>query len=255
MSSADNVAGWDALADAYQEHVGWVEDELTWGLRCPPEAELGLVADVVEGAATVVLGCGGGEDLVALHRMGVGALTGVDPSVAQLRHARRRCAAAGVEATLVRAVAEELDALADASADLVVSVQALNYVADADRCMREIRRVLRPGGVLTFSTLHPADVCTDDARPHGWRRSWFQVQQDWTWDGLAGEIAFTSWFRSASDWFAACTDAGLVVERLLEPAPVEDPRWIERGWLDAASYAKADTVPSTILVRARRPSG
>jgi hypothetical protein len=122
--------------------------------------------------------------------------------------------------------------------------------------MGEIRRVLRPDGVVALSTLHPADVCTNDEPPHGWHTSWFQVEHTWVWDGLAErDIPFRSWFRSVSDWFTACTDAGLVVERLLEPAPVDDPRWITRGWLDETTYAKADVVPSTIIVRARRPRG
>ncbi len=66
----DNATGWDRLAEAYATHVGWVDDELTWGLRCPPERELCLVSDVVGGARTAVVGCGGGEDGLALARLG-----------------------------------------------------------------------------------------------------------------------------------------------------------------------------------------
>jgi SAM-dependent methyltransferase len=136
-----------------------------------------------------------------------------------------------------------------------VSVQALDYVPDLGRCLAEVRRVLRPGGVIALSVCHPADVSTDDTSPHGWHRSYFAGESRWTWDGLTEEdVDLTSWFRSPSQWFTACTEAGLVVERLLEPPPVDDPRWIERGWLDADSYAKGDLVPASILVRARRPS-
>lgn len=59
MTAPDNEAAWDALADAYQEHVGWPEDELTWGLRCPPESDLRVLG--VADAAVLVLGCGGGQ--------------------------------------------------------------------------------------------------------------------------------------------------------------------------------------------------
>ncbi|MTV25695.1 methyltransferase domain-containing protein [Nitriliruptoraceae bacterium ZYF776] len=255
MDRPDNVAGWDALADAYQEHVGWVDEELTWGLRCPPEREVQLIGDVVDGARTVVIGCGAGEDLVALARAGAGPLTGVDPSARQLVHARRRCADAGVAADLVCTGAQDLAGVADGVVDLVVSVQAFDYLHDPAPAVAEVRRVLRPGGVLAFSVLHPADVCTGEDPPHGWHTSWFRGEHRWVWDGLADEdVPFASWFRSASEWFTWCTDGGLVVERLLEPAPVDDPRWIERGWLSRAGYAKGDLVPSTILVRARRPS-
>ncbi|WP_052667983.1 class I SAM-dependent methyltransferase [Nitriliruptor alkaliphilus] len=253
-SGADNGAAWDRLADAYQRWVGWPEDVLTWGIRCPPEEDLHLVTDVADGARTLVLGCGAGEDLVALARLGAGPLTGIDPSQRQLAHAGRRCDAAGLDVTLVASGAEDLDAVADASQDLVVSVQALDYVRDLDRCLAEVHRVLVPGGVVALSVLHPADLATSGDPPHGWHRSYFTEELAWAWDGLVDEdVALTSWFRSPSTWFTACTRAGLVVERLLEPRPVDDERWIERGWLDATGYAKADLVPSTILVRARRP--
>lgn len=252
--SGGNGAAWDQLADAYQRWVGWPEDVLTWGIRCPPEDELRLVTDVAEGARTLVLGCGAGEDLVALAALGAGPLTGLDPSQRQLDHAWKRCREAGLDVTLVAGGAEDLGAVADASQDLVVSVQALDYVRDLDRCLAEVHRVLVPGGVLALAVLHPADLATTAEPPHGWNRSYFTEELAWEWDGLADEdVALTSWFRSPSTWFTACTDAGLVVERLLEPRPVEDERWIERGWLDATGYAKADLVPSTILVRARRP--
>jgi len=249
-----NARGWDMLADAYQREIGWPDDALTWGLRCPPEAELGLVGDLVAGARTVVVGCGGGQDLLALAGMGAGPLTGVDPSARQLDHARRRLDDAEVDATLVCAGAEALLGVPDAGADLVVSVQALNYLEDVDAGMAEAWRVLRPGGHLVFSVMHPADAVTDDAPPHGFRRSWFEVADDWTWDGLTDtDVPLRSWFRSASDWFTACRRAGFEVERLLEPPPADDRRWIDRGWLDADSYAKLDRVPATIAVRARRP--
>lgn len=256
MSPPDNERSWDALAGAYQEHVGWPDDELTWGWRCPPESELQLVSDVVAGATTLVLGCGGGQDLVALARLGAGALTGLDVSAEQLRHARTRLDASGLTAELVHADATDLDRFGDGAFDLVVSVQALNYVADVDRLFAGIARILRPAGVLAFSVMHPAETATDDAPPWPWNGSYFTAERDWVWDGLTDEdLPFRSWFRSPAAWFTAVHDAGLAVERLLEPAPVEDRRWIERGWLDGDGYAKLDRVPATILLRARRGFG
>lgn len=254
MTAPDNERSWDALAGAYQEHVGWPDDELTWGWRVPPESALGLVTDVAQGAATLVLGCGGGQDLVALAGLGARPLTGVDVSASQLEHARVRLADAGVVARLVHGDAADLGAFASDTFDLVVSVQALDYVRDLQQLFDGVRRVLRPGGVLAFSVMHPAEVATDDTPPWRWTGSYFAEEQDWVWDGLTeDDLAFRSWFRSPAAWFTAVTAAGLVVERLLEPAPVDDRRWIERGWLDEAGYAKLDRVPGTICLRASRP--
>lgn len=252
----DNAAGWDRLADAYQAHVGWPDQALTWGFRCPPESDLQVLAGVTSGARTLVLGCGGGQDLVALARLDVGALVGIDPSARQLEHARARLDAAGLDAELVRARAEDLEAFDDASFDLVVSVQALNYVGDAARCFTEVRRVLEPGGTLAFSVMHPADALTSDSPPHGFERPWWDVASDWVWDDLAeSDITFRSWFHSTAGWFTLVTGAGLVVDRIAEPPPVADRTWIDTGWLDERTYAKLDVVPGTIIVRAHRPTG
>lgn len=43
-----------------------------------------------------------------------------------------------------------------AAFDVVVSGLALSHAASLDRCMREVSRVLRPGGVLVYSDFHAA---------------------------------------------------------------------------------------------------
>jgi SAM-dependent methyltransferase len=58
-------------------------------------------------------------------------------------------APAGVDARLVRALAEELP-FPDASFDTVVSTLVLCTVADPRRALSEVARVLRPGGRLLF---------------------------------------------------------------------------------------------------------
>ena len=251
-SAPDNRAAWDQIAAPYQEHVGWPDEALTWGFRCPPERELRILGDVA-GKRTLVLGCGGGQDVAALARMGAGELTGLDISDEQLAHARDRLRAMGREASFVRGDAADLGAFADASFDLVVSVQALNYVEDLDRCFGEVHRVLVGGGYLAFSVLHGVDVSTEDAPPYGFKRSYFQREVDWEWDGLTERaVSLRSWFPTVAAWFAALTGAGFTVERIEEPRPVEDRTWIELGWLDEASYAKLDVVPSTLIFGARR---
>ncbi len=64
-----------------------------------------------------------------------------------LRRLRRRCG-------FVCADAEHLPC-ADASADLVVSNLVLQWCNDTDRALAEFRRVLRPGGLLMFTTFGP----------------------------------------------------------------------------------------------------
>lgn len=102
-----------------------------------------------EGATVVDLGTGSGLLAIELHRLLPRArIIAVDPSGAMLRIAKETAAEAGIpdlEATL--GSAEELPF--DASfADLVVSQSSFHEWVDPSRGLREIFRVLKPGGSL-----------------------------------------------------------------------------------------------------------
>lgn len=76
-----------------------------------------------------------------------GHVTGVDSSDAMVEVARRRCDDPTIRdrVTVLRGDAVALP-LADASCDAAVSTQVLEYVAEVDTAIAELRRVLRPGG-------------------------------------------------------------------------------------------------------------
>jgi SAM-dependent methyltransferase len=98
-------------------------------------------------------GCGDGRFLAALPTLGplAARVVGVDIADSILATARRAVAAAGVDAELVRGNLERLP-LGDAEFDLAVSIQALEHLLDAAAGVRELTRVLRPGGTLLLST-------------------------------------------------------------------------------------------------------
>ncbi|QJR35458.1 class I SAM-dependent methyltransferase [Gemmatimonas groenlandica] len=99
------------------------------------------------------VGCGTGALLEQLHRRAPSArLIGVDATVGMLLRARARLAPAVL---LVESTGEALP-LADASVQSVVSTSALHYMEDAPRALREMHRVLAPGGRLVI-----VDWCAD----------------------------------------------------------------------------------------------
>lgn len=247
MSEERNARGWDAIAARYQREKGWPHEDLWWGHRVPPERELRLLGEL-RGARALVLGCGGGQDVVALARLGAASVAGVDLSREQLAHARALCANEGVDARLEERSVADLSPFADGSFDVVVSVHVLSYVERAAECLREARRVLREGGVLGVSVHHPLDASTADAPPYALTKPYFQVRTDWAWRSLGGQAApMTSYHRTVADWFALFTESGLRVERLLEPRPVGPPIW------EGAEYnEKLEWVPGTLIVVARR---
>lgn len=79
----------------------------------------------------------------------VTALTITEPEVPMVRRLQQRARAQAPTARVLRAPAEDLP-FDDAQFDVVVSVLVLCTVADQPRALRELHRVLRPGGRLLF---------------------------------------------------------------------------------------------------------
>lgn len=75
--------------------------------------------------------------------------TGIEPNVFLHGRIRHRAARAGFPARLLSTSAEQLD-LPDESVDAVVGTLVLCSVADPDAVLKEIVRVLKPGGRYVF---------------------------------------------------------------------------------------------------------
>jgi SAM-dependent methyltransferase len=104
------------------------------------QALAGLHGHVVE------IGFGAGPN-VPHYPSAVTAVSAVEPSVVARALAAGRIAASPVAISLVGLDGQDLP-LADASCDSALSTFTLCTVPDPDRALRELRRVLRPGGVL-----------------------------------------------------------------------------------------------------------
>jgi ubiquinone/menaquinone biosynthesis C-methylase UbiE len=90
------------------------------------------------------VGCGQGIDLVEYARAGA-RVTGIDLTPRHVELARSHIEALGLVATVVQGDAERLP-FEDASFDVVSSNGVLHHTPDMPAALREIRRVLRPGG-------------------------------------------------------------------------------------------------------------
>jgi len=113
------------------------------GLRAWRE---GLLA----GAAGQVLeiGAGSGANL-RFYGPAVASLTLTEPEIPMLRRLQRQAGEQAPAATVLRAPAEDLP-FEDDCFDVAVSTLVLCGVDDQPRALRELRRVLRPGGQLLF---------------------------------------------------------------------------------------------------------
>ncbi len=112
-----------------------------------------LAADAIDVApdATIVdVGCGTGAALRHIApRVPHGRLIGVDPIPRMLEIARERAAAdpSGHRIELLEGSAEQLP-LTDDIADVVFAFDSIDHWPDRAAGLREVRRVLRPGGRL-----------------------------------------------------------------------------------------------------------
>ncbi|MEX2598844.1 MAG: methyltransferase domain-containing protein, partial [Dehalococcoidia bacterium] len=107
------------------------------------------------GEHVVDMGSGAGFDsLIAAKMVGPsGQVTGVDMTPAMLGKARRAAADAGLaNVTFAEGYAESLP-VPDGWADVVISNGVLNLVPDKPAALREMARVLRPGGRLQIGDI------------------------------------------------------------------------------------------------------
>jgi ubiquinone/menaquinone biosynthesis C-methylase UbiE len=113
------------------------------GLQARREALLTDVrGDVLE------IGAGTGLNL-SIYGPEVTTLTLTEPERPMLKRLQKRAAEVAPRATILRAPAEDLP-FEDGTFDVVVSTLVLCGVNDQPRALREIHRVLRPGGELRF---------------------------------------------------------------------------------------------------------
>jgi ubiquinone/menaquinone biosynthesis C-methylase UbiE len=101
-----------------------------------------------DGLSIMDFGCGPGHDLVgfALHSK-PSRLIGVDISSTSLAQARSRLGLHGFDAELHHIdTQKQRIPLKDASVDLVRACGVLQHMAEPETALREIRRVLKPGG-------------------------------------------------------------------------------------------------------------
>jgi SAM-dependent methyltransferase len=114
-----------------------------------------VLAATRDAARVLDLGCGSGRLTVALAAQGAD-VTGCDVDATALGSARDRAASAGVPLALVEADLNEPLPFGDAVFDAVTSRLALMIAGDPVATLREVGRVLVPGGgvaTLLWSTL------------------------------------------------------------------------------------------------------
>jgi len=95
------------------------------------------------------IGIGSGLNLPFYDAAQVSAIVGVDPSAEMQRLARTRAARSAIPVQMIALELGQIQA-ADASFDSIVCTFTLCTIPDAVAALKEMRRVLKPGGRLLF---------------------------------------------------------------------------------------------------------
>jgi SAM-dependent methyltransferase len=226
---------YDEMGEAYADH-GEVS---VWNALYERPATIALLGDVA-GRDVLDAGCGAGPLSAWLAENGANVV-GIDGSSAMVALARERVRPPARFA--VADLAAPLD-FPDASFDLVVASLVLHYLEDWDGPLRELRRVLRPGGALVCSTHH---LAMKEMPPPEDYFATELVHDRWEVGGQEHDVTF--WRRPLSAMFDAFAAAGLTVERVVEPQPVDECRERFPEW-----WQRLSTEPWFLFFRLRRPA-
>ncbi|TXK42046.1 class I SAM-dependent methyltransferase [Nonomuraea sp. C10] len=232
LSSRANRGWWDGNADDYQaEHGAFLRDAgFVWCPEGVDEADARLLGEV-SGRDVLEIGCGAAQCARWLVTRGA-RVAAFDLSRGQLLHSRRIDEETGVRVPAVQSDAESLPFAAESFDAACSAYGALPFVADPAAVLREVRRVLRPGGRFVFSVSHPIRwAFPDDPGPRGLTsdRSYFD-RSPYEERDEHGALTYAEHHRTMGDWVGLLAASGLAITGLLEPEWPEGHDRVWGGW-------------------------
>jgi SAM-dependent methyltransferase len=263
----ENAKTWAPLVqqgyDVYRDHLNTPSF-----LRMLPD---------VRGQLGLDIGCGEGSNTRELARRGA-RMVGIDIAEVFLSYAvetptfdeRSNHGASSVESggeiSYQHASAVELPFKSRAF-DFATAFMSLMDIPESDEAVREAHRVLKPGGFLQFSILHPCFstvrwkwVTDEDGERIGvvcgdyFTRTQGRIEE-WTFGGAPDELKRTlpkfripRFFHTLSEWLNLLVDTGFHVEHCVEPTADEETARRHPYVSDTR------IVPLFLIMRCRKPA-
>ena len=187
-------------------------------------------SDFFSGKIVVDAGCGGGKFTQAIAGFGARSVVGVDIGKGNIEFARAQAAKVDHGAKIDYRLGSVLDLpVPDAIADLVWCNSVGHLTGDQGGCLRELARVLKPGGTLFYYVngrfgLYEIMLTTLQALMTGVPQSFVQHQLNVTGVG-AGRTAWIMACFFGPYEFSPRTE----IDSLLTDAGFEEPRLLTRG--------------------------
>ena len=240
----------DPSRDLWEDHAGWWIDGFTDGADPEYEEQILPLAAAELGDARSILDIGCGDGQISRMMAATGAeVVGIDPTWNQISVAHAR----GGGARYLRSAADRLP-FPSGRFDAAVACLVFEHIDAVDAAIAEVARVLRPGGRFCFFLNHPLlqtpgsgwiDDHVLDPPEQYWRIGPYLVEAE-TVEQVERGVYIRFIHRPLSRYVNTLVEHGLVLERMVEPAP-------PAGFLARApEYHDAATVPRLLYLRLRR---
>ncbi|KAI8065257.1 methyltransferase domain protein [Gongronella butleri] len=158
-------------------------DRSQGGLAMAPEFPVlqKMLPASFEQKAVLDLGCGYGWHCMYVVEHGAARVLGIDGSQNMLAVAEEKklAIAHGDRITYKKLAIEQLGEIQGTTFDIVLSSLALHYVESFDDVVKNVHRLLKPGGLFVFSVEHP--TCTAHG-PQTWHLDSDGNRQHWPVD-------------------------------------------------------------------------
>jgi 2-polyprenyl-3-methyl-5-hydroxy-6-metoxy-1,4-benzoquinol methylase len=256
--AAHNERMWERLAKAgipYTRPQGTPPETRAGKRRFLDRITNGTLAGVdLAGKRVLSLAGGGGWDAILFAELGA-ATTLVDISRRQLATVRALARRRGTELEYLRSDMRDLSALGNGEFDIVFHQHSLVFVPDARPVIAEVARILAPGGVYVFSTMHPVTFLFYESwTGSGWRpkKSYFSdgpvpvLEPIWDFGRVKVHAPTFEYAHRTADLVNACAEAGLVVDGLWEWSPYKG------GGPEGSDDALEHELPAFIQIRAKK---
>ncbi|HWP42667.1 MAG TPA: class I SAM-dependent methyltransferase [Blastocatellia bacterium] len=247
---------WDACGAAFDRFTT-AEDSFSENIERPAIESL---APDVSRKRVLDIGCGSGAYSLWFAERGA-EVTGIDLSPVMVALAEEKARQRRLDMRLRAGDVKEGLPFEDGEFDIVFSATMLHYVEDLGGLFKEAARVMKRGGRLIASVLHPmstsffppADL-EEPPSPDQWEARYFgsplrMIETPWLDFGSVPSEGrrIVSFHHTVEDYFGAITRARLTLTDLVEPAPRA-----ELASKNAARYEEAMRVPVYLIFKAKK---
>ncbi len=248
---------WNNASSYYQDIFNIPVDDIYYGPFCPTEKELKIInTDNIKNKKVLELGCGGGQCSIFLSKNGA-ICSGIDISKKQIQYAIKLAEKNDAKINYYVGSGNNLSRFKNNEFDIVLSVFAMQYISNLDKCLNEVSRTLKKGGKFIFSLDHPFYSIISPKT--------LRIESNYNHSGLNETVKtsdiiktkrwcrgnsqkFVFYFRKISDIYESLVKSNFVVEKIKEPISYKK----RNPWNKIYSQKVSDYIAPTIIFVAKK---